>query len=479
MCAISSIPTTRLSNQFMTLRVLTQIHADQNDLFEIQNQLSTGLRIARPSDDAPTAARAMTLQSLLERKTAVKASLGGIQNRLAATETAVGNVGATLVDLRATALSVVGTAISQHERDAAVAQFDQAIEQLLAVGNQTFQGSYLFSGSRTQTAPLAKLEAGIAYRGNENSLPAYSDVDQLFSAGVTGDRVFGLLSQTVRGSADLNPVVTWNTRLAELNGGQGVRIGSVSLTDGTSTSVVNIAGAATIGDVARLLEANPPLGRVVTARVTSRGLEVSLDAGNLSIGEVGNGSTAAELGIKRINGSDPGPIVGSDLNPQVTLLTRLDDVLGSRARAYLSNIGAANDLIVEAAQSGVAANNVTIKYVDDDWFQATAGITAGNEFANYYASATAATAVLKFPGHPGLDNGLQLTAATSGSAMNGVAIGVTVRTVDGLGPQFNYNPTAKAYSVSVEAGTTVAQLATAISTSGGPFTAAVTSLGDG
>ena len=115
-----------------------------------------------------------------------------------------------------------------------------------------------------------------------------------------------------------------------------MRIGSISITDGTQTSIVNIAGAETIGDVARLLEANPPGDRVVTARVTAHGLEVSLDGGNLSIDEVGGGSTAAELGIKRLNGTGPGPVVGDDLNPKLSLLTRLDDMLGSRARAYLS-----------------------------------------------------------------------------------------------------------------------------------------------
>jgi len=478
MCAISSIPTTRLSNQFMTLRVLTQISSDQRGLFGIQNQLASGRRITSPSEDAPAAARAMTLQSLLERKSSVRASLTGIQTRLSAAESAVGSASSILSELRATALSVTGTVVSQQEREAAVAQFNQAIDQLLSIGNQTFQGSYLFSGSQTQTTPFAKLTNGIAYQGNGNSLPAYSDVGQLFSANITGSQVFGGFSGTVLGTADLNPTVAWNSQLTDLNGGYGVRIGSINVSDGTSSRVVNIAGARTLGDVARLLEANPPGTSEVTARVTSRGLEVSLNGGNLSISEVGGGTTAAELGIKRIGGIGPGPIVGADLNPRVTLLTSLENVLGSRARAYLPNVNGGNDVIVEAATSGPARNNVTIKYVDDDWYQATAGLTAGNEFAEFHETPTAATTVLKFPGHPGLDGGIQLTAVTPGTSMNGTAVGVTVRAVDGLGPQFNYDSIAKSYTVSVEAGTTVAQLAADISTSGGPFTAAVTSLGN-
>ena len=138
MCAISSIPTSRLSNQFMTLRLMTQIQADQKGLFDVQSQLASGRRIITPSDDAPAASRAMTLQSLLERKNSVQSGLSGIQNRLSATEAAVGNASSLLNDLRATALSVIGSGASQAERDAAVGQFNQAIDQMLSIGNQTY-----------------------------------------------------------------------------------------------------------------------------------------------------------------------------------------------------------------------------------------------------------------------------------------------------------------------------------------------------
>lgn len=478
MCAISAIPTTRLSNAYMALRVMTQIQSDQRGLFQIQNQLGSGRRINTPSEDAPAAARGMTLQSLLERKTSVQAGINTLQTTLSSSEAALGVASSLLVDVRGVALSAVGNTLSADERRAAVAQVDNVIQQLLSVGNQSFQGKYLFSGSQTQTAPFAQLTSGIAYYGNDNGLMAYSDVDQLFKSNVTGQQMFGAFSETQRGTVDLNPNVTADTKLSDLNRGLGVRIGSISITDGTVSRTVSIAGASTIGDVARILEANPPAGRTVTARVTNSGLEVSLDGGNLSITEVGGGSTAAELGIKRTSGTGPGPIVGADLNPRMTLNTRLTDVLGTRARAYLPAVGPGNDLIVEASQSGTANNNVAVKYVDDDWFHDTPGLTAGNEFAVYSSTATAAVGILKVPGRVGLDSGLQLTATTPGTSLNGVSFSLTVRTADTLGPQIAYNSTTKVYSMSVEAGTTLDDLRTAINASGGPFTAALTSSGN-
>jgi len=477
--AISSIPTTRLSTPFVTQRILSQITTDQRNLFRVQTQLSSGRRIAAPSDDSASAMRALSLQSLIERKQSVKDSLSTNETYLSSSESAIGTVATQLSDMRALALSVAGTNVSQQERDAAVVEIDRTIDQLVNIGNQTFRGRYLFAGSKTLVAPYQKVNGGIAYFGNEIDLQAFSDVDALFTANISGNSVFGGFSQAVQGSADLNPVLTMNTRLTDLRGGRGIRAGSIIVSDGVETSTVNIKGAETIGDVARLLEAHPPGNRTVTARVTAKGLEVTLSGGTLSINEVGGGSTAAELGIRVPVGVGPGPIVGQDLDARVTLGTQLADVLGSRARAYLPADGAGNDLIIEAASSDPNLNGVQVKYVDDDWFQVAPGISAGNEFANYHATAGPASAVLKFPGKPGLDNGVQLTATTAGAAFNGVQAALNVRAVDGLGAQLTYNPTTKGYVISVETGTTVNQMVTAIQGSGGPFTAAVTSAGNG
>ncbi|MCE9606653.1 MAG: hypothetical protein K8U03_17320 [Planctomycetia bacterium] len=479
MCAISSTPTSRLSNAYISAQILAQIQTNQANLFTVQQQLASGRRVLAPSDDAQAAARAITLQSLLERKDTVSSSLSTNQSYLSASDDALGSVADMLSELRATALSVTGNNVSSQERQAALAEVDQAVSRLLVTANQTFRDRYLFAGSQALSAPFQRTTNGIAYVGNDNSLSALSDINQLFSTNVTGNQAFGAFSQAVLGIADLNPVVTRDTRLVDLNGGAGVRTGSIKVSDGTKTSVVNIAGAATLGDVARLLESNPPPGRTLTARVTNEGLQITLSGGNLTIDEVGGGTTAVSLGIKRTLGTGAGPFVGADLSPRLSLVTPVRDILGTRAQGYVTATGANNDLLIEANRSGADFNGVKVKYVDDNWFQADPGITSGNEFAQYLTTPTNASAVLKFPGRPGVDNGIQLTAVTAGTAYNGVAASVQVRAIDGLGTQTTYDANAKTYVISVETGTTVGAALSAINTGGGPFTATTTSYGSG
>lgn len=364
MASIVPIPTTRVSDILTRQRLLSQLQTDQLALFKLQNQLSTGRRVGIPSEDAPASLRAISLQSLLERKKTVQENLATNQSYLAATDSALSGTAGMLASIRASALSVASTTNTDTERAAVALEVERAIQQLIDVGNQRFRDRYLFAGTKTSERPFGVVNGLVQYQGNEGVLRSYADIDLLFETNLNGTEVFGGLSAAVEGSVDLNPILTSRTPLDDLRNGQGISRGGVELFDGTNGVVVDISKAKTIGEVAALLEANPPPGRVVTATVTPTGLNVQLDGGVLSIREVGGGTTAAELGIFEPSGGGPGPIVGSDLNPAVTRTTRLENILGIRATARIQSTGANNDLNFEAKSRGAEFNDVTIVYVD-------------------------------------------------------------------------------------------------------------------
>src|SRR5690606_5957417 len=161
------------------------------------------------------------------------------------------------------------------------------------------------------------------------------------------------------GTVDVNPVLSENTQLSSLGGGQGITKGSIAISDGASTRTIDISSAETIGDIATLIERNPPAGRRITARVTSTGLDISIDAaggGNLTIREVGSGTTAGELGILRQGGAGTTPIIGQDLNPRLSLTTKLEDMLGMRATAVWSSNNLNNDIVIQAKERGANYN---------------------------------------------------------------------------------------------------------------------------
>lgn len=329
MAGFYPVPATRSTSLLAQTRLIQQMHADQLALLRLQNQISTGRRIERPGDDPSAAVRAQSLQRLLESKAQHQSNLQSARSYLDAADTALAQASQLVTDIRGAALVALNDASSPAERQAAAAQVQQALAQLLATANHQFRERFLFAGSRSAQPPYRATMQGILYDGNERGLPTLADLDLPVATGASGTVVFGGLSASVQGTVDLNPALTPDTPIAALRGGQGLTLGSIRIGDGTFSRVIDLSTAATVGDVARLIEAHPPHGRTVTVTIGPSGLTVDLDdagGGNLTIKEVAGGTTAADLGILNELGTGTGPIVGGDLDPALRPATRLADL---------------------------------------------------------------------------------------------------------------------------------------------------------
>ena len=459
MSGLIPIPNTRVSGLLGRQRLLGQLQNDQLALFRLQDQVSTGRRIQLPSEDAPSALRAVTLQRLMERKSQIATNLESGQLYLAATDNALNDVAALLGDLRGAALGVADTVSTAEEREAVAAEVDRAIEQLVRIGNTQFRGRYLFAGSQTNVTPYVMDGNLVRFDGNEKEVHNYSDVDVLFSTNAPGDNVFGGLSTEVLGGVDLNPEVKSDTLLSSLRGGEGISPnGALAISDGSSTSIVDISGASDVGDLVRLIESNPPSGRVIAASITGQGISLQLDGaggGNLTVTEVASGTAAQELGILEETGVLTAPLVGGDLNPALQKTSRLADLLGTKATARLTSAGDNNDLLLTANVNGTQLNGATIQIVDHDLLAAAPGITQGNEYAEFDPAPRAATASLELIG---ADNDLLITANTPGSALNDVRIFIVGQTGLGNAALANYDTVNQRLTITIDdAGATSAQ----------------------
>ncbi len=422
--SIIPLPNTRISGLLMTQRLTKQLQSDQLDLFRLQEQISTGQRVVLPSDDAPAALRAISLQRLIERKGQLETNIQTGQSFLAATDTALNQVAKELSDLRGAALGVAGTIATDQERNAAIADINGFLESLVALGNRQFRGRYLFAGAQTSEPPYSFEDTNVVYKGDNRSINSFSDIGVLFASNAPGDTVFGGFSAAAVGTVDLNPQVNTNTLLSSLRGGRGISPnGSFTISDGTNTSTIDLSRTSTVGDVVRLIQENPPLGRQVDVAITANGIDITLDGGNLSISEVATGTAAQELGIIKVANGLPS-VTGTDVDPVLLKTDRLEDLLGSKARATIAsglNLDN-NDISLEATANGLAFDGVAIQYVDDDLLLASAGLSAGSEVAQYDPAARAAQAAISFLGG---NNDLLLQANTTGTSFNNVQVNIT------------------------------------------------------
>jgi flagellin-like hook-associated protein FlgL len=471
--SIYPVPTTRTSDILARSRLVSQLQGDQVELLRLQTQLSTGRRLQTPSDDPNAALRAQGLQRLLDLKGQDKANITTSQSYLNATDGALSSVSDLLNSARGIALSSVGSDVGATERQADAAQISNILDQMLGLGNQQFRGRYLFAGSRSDSAPFAVAGNYIAYDGNQGTLRSFADSNYLFDASMDGHSVFGAISSQQQGTANLQPILTDTTRLSDLNHGRGITPGSILVSDGASNSVIDVSSAHTIGDVAALIEAHPPAGRTLTARIGTQGLVLSLDSaggGNLTVQEVGGGTTAAELGIASTDANGVGPLAGGNLQPLLRPTTSLANILGVRASGSIVTNGTNNDITFESKTRGTGENGVAVQFVDDSLLHASPGLTAGSETVSYSASAVAAQAAMKFSGN---NNNLVLSATAAGAAFNDAQIVVENAGAIGNNATVSYDATNKVLHLGVDS-TGATQIQTLINqiNAEGTFTAA-------
>ncbi|HEX7376690.1 MAG TPA: flagellar hook-associated protein FlgL [Pirellulales bacterium] len=470
---IIPVPSSRVSDTFSRQQLLQQMQQQQQTLNKLQTQISSGSQFTLPSDNPSAALSAVGLQSMIAQNTQYASNLSANASYLNASDTALSQVNTLVTNIQGVALGAVGATATAASRQAAAAQVQDTMSQIVSLGNTVFNGRYLFAGSMTNTQPFVSGAAGVQYMGNNANLLSYADTGNLFATNVTGDAAFGGFSDSVQGSATLTPTVTANTPLADLNGGQGVAPGRIVISDGTHTSTVDLSSAATVGDVVKMIEANPPPTRSVTVQITNTRLALSLDpagGGALSVADVGNGTTAAGLGIAGTLFGSPGPLVGGALNPKIGLTTPLSDILGTPAQGTVAATGSNNNVQVQANSNGTQYNGAHVVYVNDAWYQAAPGVTAGNEFATYSATPTPAVASLRLTGP---DNDLILTATAPGAAYNNVSVNIVNGGAMGDNASASFNAATKTLTLTVDGAgqTSTNALITAINGTG-VFTAA-------
>ncbi len=412
--SITGIPISGVSSQFVRGQLTSQLNIGQANMYQLELELSTGHQFQLPSENTSAAIQVENIQSLLERKGQMKSNISTTQSYLNQTDSTLTSVSNLLTSIQSTALSAVGSTASPAQRQAVIEQIQQAVQSLVTQGNEQMAGRQLFGGNDTSSPPFSvDAASNVVYSGSSASPQTFVDLNQLFDTGITGDQVFGAMSQPIQGPA-LTPAVSASTPLSQLNGGQGVVAGSIAISDGHSTSVVDLRSASTLGDVAQLIEQNPPKGRTVDAEVTAGGLTISLQpdlvdfptGDNLTIQEVNGNSTAQDLGILNTSGAGAGPIVGQNLTPTITPDSSLGDLFGTKASAYIRFGQPNSDIVLQANTAGATdaagnvLNGVTVQFVAD-------APSAGQE------SATFAAGTLASGGNPGTPGTLTVHISTS------------------------------------------------------------------
>lgn len=347
----------RATTQASITNMMYQINHDQLAIQDLQTQISTGRRLATPSQDPAAAIRGLAAQRQLEYKSQIDTNLSSADTILSATESTLSQSQSILNEMRGVAVSAAGNTISAEEKDAYIAQINSAISKLTDLGNSKFRDQYIFAGSDLLTPPLKTVGDSVRFSGNAEGLRTISDYASTISANVTASDAFGVTSSKVVSTVDLNPALTPNTALSLLNRGEGIRGGAISFSNGVASVTIDLADAHNLSDVMEKINGTQVGARTLTATLGTQGLNIGYQdglGGMLRIDEVGSGNMAADLGIINTT-AGISPVTGKDLDPVVTKATRLSQLFGGTG----ITIGDSFQIKQGSKTYGIATNNTT------------------------------------------------------------------------------------------------------------------------
>src|SRR4051812_12140969 len=217
--AILPLQLARVSNLLRSNLATSSIGKTQQQLLELQNQLTTGHRINSPSDDPGSAAIAQQLEKLLEQRESYKDNIQHAQSQLGEVDSTLGDLTDLLNQAQQIASANVGSDVTPDERKSAAAIVKAIQSQVLSLGNKQFEGVFLFAGDRSTDAPFVEAAGGVKFVGDSNLLKNTYDENTKLPFMVDGADVFGATSSRMAGTVDLSPVLTNTTRIIDLKGG--------------------------------------------------------------------------------------------------------------------------------------------------------------------------------------------------------------------------------------------------------------------
>lgn len=153
----------RITNKMLSNTFLADMRNNLENMKKMQQQMTSGKEIRKPSDDPFKAARSMQLHTDINTNKQYNENISDTINWLDTTDTALGQVGDVLQRVRELLIGAGNAAYSENERTAIKDEINEKIGEVAQILNTNFDGAYIFGGTRGTTKPV-DATGGVDYK---------------------------------------------------------------------------------------------------------------------------------------------------------------------------------------------------------------------------------------------------------------------------------------------------------------------------
>ncbi|WP_286749126.1 flagellar hook-associated protein FlgL [Marinobacter sp. UBA2688] len=215
----------RISSQQIFSGGINRLQELNSSLNQTQEQISTGKRVNKPSDDPVAAARILKLDQELSRIETYQLNAGLAENRLQQEESALAGSVDVIQRIRELTVQAGNGSLSPNDRKSISSELKERIGQLANIANtRDASGEYIFSGFQGSTAAFGKDASGSwVYQGDEGQRVLEIDDGVTVPISDHGKGIYSSIPAAVFAESDPN-----NATAARIDGIQVANDGALS-----------------------------------------------------------------------------------------------------------------------------------------------------------------------------------------------------------------------------------------------------------
>jgi flagellar hook-associated protein 3 FlgL len=157
----------RITNRMLGQNVIRNINRNLEIMSRTQEQMASGKRVNRPSDDPIVVARVLAFKTAIAANEQYKKNMEDARGWLDASERALDMATSTLQRARELAVYGANGTMPEESMKALAEEVDQLIGEMVQIANTSYGGRFLFGGSVTTEAPF---DSAGSYKGNTDAL---------------------------------------------------------------------------------------------------------------------------------------------------------------------------------------------------------------------------------------------------------------------------------------------------------------------
>lgn len=206
---------TRITSSMLASNFMTNSNRNLVNMQKLQNQLSSGKEINRPSDNPYKVSRTMQLYSEIDANKQYNENIKDISNWLNTTDTSIGQMENVFSRIRELMVSAGNGAYGTDEKKAIQDEIKELKNQLAQILNTNFDGAYIFGGTKSTSKPIMIDENGkLHYADKDGNAMDFKNLE-LFQDPI---KIQNRIDKNIDEIADLgNKITGVNDEINDLN----------------------------------------------------------------------------------------------------------------------------------------------------------------------------------------------------------------------------------------------------------------------